>query len=202
MIKYTFVMYMKKAILIILTLILITGCRTSSSILFKQEFEKENYNNSVKVSIPSDNPFVYITDSDLLKKIENKDNIIVLFGYSKSKETREVLNNLLKVSNNLNIDKIYYLDILEIRDEKNIENDEIKTIKQGTEEYNKIIELLKDNLKDYVVNDKVVGKRIYAGELLKISNKTITINSNSNKDYDSIYNFLKENNACNPSEGC
>ena len=136
MIKYTFVMYMKKAILIILTLILITGCRTSSSILFKQEFEKENYNNSVKVSIPSDNPFVYITDSDLLKKIENKDNIIVLFGYSKSKETREVLNNLLKVSNNLNIDKIYYLDILEIRDEKNIENDEIKTIKQGTEEYN------------------------------------------------------------------
>ena len=202
MIQYEFVMCMKKVFLIIIFILLITGCRNKDSILFKQEFEHENYSNNIKLSIPSNNPFVYITDSNLIKKIENKEDIIVLFGYAKSKETREVINHLLKISKELNINKIYYLDILEIRDEKEFNNDEINVLKQGTEEYNKIIELLKDNLNDYIINNKNVGKRIYAGELLKINDNNININNNSNRDYNSLYNFLKENNSCNPNEGC
>ena len=207
---------MKKIILIIVTILLITGCRKTDSILFKQEFENENYSSSIKLSIPSDNSFNYITDFDLVKKIEYKEDIIVLFGNSKSKETRYLIDNLLKVSSELNIDKIYYLDILEIRDEKEIENDEIKTIKQGTEDYNKLLELLNNYIKDYVVKGKVVGKRIYAGTILKINNGEITItngvsenfdinnynDNNKRETYDILYNFFKKDNVCNPNEGC
>ena len=207
-------MCMKRLLFIILTMLLVTGCRRVDNVLFKQEFEKENYNN-IQVSIPSDNPFVYITDSELVKKIENKENIIVLCGYAKSKETRLVIENLMNVSKKLNIKTIYYLDIIEIRDEKKYENNEVKTIKQGTDEYNKLLELLKDNLKDYKINNQIVGKRIYAPTILKIDNNiSITnglcdnydINNYTNdmkqQSYDIIYNFLKTNNICNPNEGC
>lgn len=215
MIKYFIVMYMKKFLLIIFILLLTFGCRKVDSILFKEDFEKENYNTKIKVNIPSDNPMTYITEEDLIKKIENKEDIIVLFGYSKSIETRSMIENLINIAKNSNIKTIYYLDILEIRDEKIYQDNEIKTTKNGTEDYNKLIELLKDNLDDYVINNQNVGKRIYSGTILKISNKNISLirgisdnfdinnyNDDMKKEsYDKINNFLN-NNSCSPNEGC
>ena len=209
---------MKKVILILISLFLITGCRRTDSILFKEIFEKENYNNSIEVSIPSDNPIVYITEDELASKIEKMEDITIFFGYPKSKETRSMVENLILVSKELKIDPIYYLDILEIRDEKQIENGEVKTIKNGTEGYNKLLELLNDSLKDYIVENQVVGKRIYAPTILKIRNKEISITNGlsetidynnytsdmKKESYDIIYNFLKENqpNSCDITEGC
>lgn len=206
---------MKKFLLIIFILLLTFGCRKVDSILFKEDFEKENYNTKIKVNIPSDNPISYITEEELVKKIENKEDIIVLFGYSKSIETRSIIENLINIAKTSNIKTIYYLDILEIRDEKTYQDNEIKTIKNGTEEYNKLLELLKDNLDDYVVNNQNVGKRIYSGTILKISNKNISLirgisdnfdinnyNDDMKKEsYDKINNFLN-NNSCSPNEGC
>ena len=215
MIKYTPVMYMKKVLVIISLLLLTFGCKRVDGILFKEDFEKENYNTKIKVSIPSNNPFVYITEEDLIKKIENKEDMIVLFGYSKSLETRSMIENLITIANNSNIKTIYYLDILEIRDEKIIQDNEVKITKNGTKDYNKILELLKDNIDDYKINNQVVGKRIYSGTILKISDKNISIIrgisdnfdiNNYNLDmkkesYDKINKFLN-NNSCNPNEGC
>jgi len=206
---------MKKFLLIIFILLLTFGCRKVDSILFKEDFEKENYNTKIKVNIPSDNPISYITEEDLVKKIENKEDIIVLFGYSKSIETRSMIENLINIAKTRNIKTIYYLDILEIRDEKTYQDNEVKTIKNGTEEYNKLLELLKDNLDDYIVNNQSVGKRIYSGTILKISNKNISLirgisdnfdinnyNDDMKKEsYDKINNFLN-NNSCSPNEGC
>lgn len=208
-------MYMKKFLLILSIIFITFGCKRVDGILFKEDFEKENYNTKIKVSIPSNNPMTYITEEDLIKKIENKEDIIVLFGYSKSIETRSMIENLISIAKDNNIKTIYYLDILEIRDEKTLENDEIKTTKNGTEDYNKLVELLKDNLEDYKINNQSVGKRIYSGTILKISNKNISIirgisdnfNINNYNDdmkkesYDKINNFLN-NNSCNPNEGC
>lgn len=206
---------MKKFLLIIFILLLTFGCRKVDSILFKEDFEKENYNTKIKVNIPSDNPISYITEEDLVKKIENKEDIIVLFGYSKSIETRSMIENLINIAKTSNIKTIYYLDILEIRDEKIYQDNEIETIKNGTEEYTKLLELLNDNLDDYIVNNQSVGKRIYSGTILKISNKNISLirgisdnfdinnyNDDMKKEsYDKINNFLN-NNSCSPNEGC
>ena len=92
--------------------------------------------------------------------------------------------------------------------------------KEGTEGYNKLVNLLSDYLEDYIMEDKVVGKRIYAPNILVIKNKTIKgvitgisdMQKNANDEltneikedsYNKIYNLLKEynNNSCS-SLGC
>ncbi len=210
---------MKKMLFILLGFVLLIGCRNNDSIMFKREFENLNTkNNLIKVSLPSDNPFTYITDSALQEKIEKKEDMIVLFGYSKSNETRSIVENLLDVSKKLKIDKIYYLDISEIRDEKEVNGEEVKTLKQGTDGYNKILELGKDIFKDYKINNKVVGKRIYAGTIFKIKDNNISVTNGlsddvdlnnytseeKQKSYNIIYDFLKDYiiNSCSVNEGC
>ncbi|MBR3661606.1 MAG: hypothetical protein IKN63_06910 [Bacilli bacterium] len=208
---------MKKFVLGIFILLLIIGCRTTDSIMFKGEYESLNNNlEYTKVSIPSENPFIYITDEELAKKLEEKQDMVVLMGYSKSNDTRNILSNLIKASNNLDIDTIYYLDILNIRDEKNInENGEIITTKEGSDFYKKILELLNDYLDEYIVNGEIVGTRIYAPSILVVKNKEIKgiVNGKSylespeekeKESYNNIYEHLKkyQNNTCDLSEGC
>lgn len=197
-----------KLLLIILSLFLFVGCRNTDSIMFKNEYETLNSNNNfVKVNIKSENPFLYITDEKLVEKITNKEEMVVLFGYSKSNETRKIIESLIKALNNLNINKIYYLDILDIRDEKEVSNDEIKVLSEGTNSYQKMIELLNEKLDDYIINNQVVGKRIYAPSILFIKNKEISIksfNNDSEDMYKELYEFLKQynNNSCSVESGC
>ena len=208
---------MKKLILIILILILFTGCRSTDSIMFKTEYESLNVNNNyVKVSIASDNPFTYINDSELVKLIEEKEDLVVLFGYSKSNDTRNIIEDIVKISKELNIDKIYYLDILDIRNELAVgENSEIITKKEGSSSYKKLLELLDESMEDYIINGNIVGKRIYAPSILVIKNKEIKgiitgksyLENESERKQDSynqIYEHLKKYqvNACDADSEC
>ncbi len=210
-------LFMKKLILFLFIIFLIVGCRNTDSITFKREFESLNSNKSyVSVDIPSDNPFIYITDSELVNKIENKEDLVVLFGYSKSNDTRSILSNLIKASNELGIEKIYYLDILNIRNQLELgENNEVITKEEGSEYYKKILELLDGHLEDYIVNGNIVGTRIYAPNILIIKNKKIEdiINGKSylesedekeKESYSMIYEYLKKynNNSCDMNEAC
>ena len=199
---------MKKFILIIFIIILFTGCRNTDSILFKEEYERLNSNSTyTKVNIPSDNSFVYIKDIDLANLIDKKEDLIVLFGYNKSNETRDIIDDLLSLSQELNIEKFLYLDIFDIRDEKNIENGEVVITEEASEGYNKIIELLNDSLDDYIINDKTVGKRIYAPTILIIKNQNIEVlknvnNIESNELKSLIERNLVNNNTCSVNESC
>lgn len=161
-----------KIVLILLIVFFLGGCRNIDSVKFKEEFESfNNLNDYVNVSISSNNPFVYISDSNLIKKIESKEDMVVLFGYSKSNDTRSILNTLLKT----NLDKIYYLDISSIRDEIAVDNNQVVIKNEGSTSYHKIMELLSEHLDDYVVNGMVVGKRIYAPTVLIIRNGNIDL---------------------------
>ena len=208
---------MKKFILFLFVILLVVGCRNTDSIMFKREYENLNGNkNYVSVNIPSDNPFVYITDSELVKKIENKEDMIVLFGYSKSNETRSILENILSSCKSLNINTIYYLDILSIRNELEVnENGEVVTKKEGSDSYKKLLELLDGHLDEYIVNGNIMGTRIYAPNVLIIKDKNIfdVVNGKSyleteeEKEKESkgmIYNYLKKytNNSCDINEAC
>ena len=185
--------------------------------MFKKEYESLNSNSEyTSVTISSDNPFVYITDELLVEKLEEKQDMVVLMGYSKSNDTRNILNNLIKAASNLDIDTIYYLDILDIRDEKEVnENGEIVTTKEGSISYNKILELLGDEVEDYIVNGEIVGTRIYAPSILVVKDKEIKgivngksyLESDEEKDkesYSMIYEHLQkyQNNTCDVNEAC
>jgi len=211
----------KLKILLIICLFIITGCGKNDNILFKEEYESLNNNSKYReVSIIDDNKMTYITDLELVDKINNKEDLVVYFGFNTCPWCRSVIENLIEVANDLEIDKIYYLDIKDIRDIKKIEDNNIIIEKEGTEGYNKLVNLLSDYLEDYIMEDKVVGKRIYAPNILVIKNKTIKgvitgisdmqINPNDEltneikeDSYNKIYNLLKEynNNSCS-SFGC
>ena len=208
---------MKKFILIVFILFLTIGCRSTDSIMFKTEYESLNVNNSyVKVNIPSDNPFLYITDSELVKLIEEKKDMVVLFGYSKSNDTRSIIEDVIEISKNVNINSIYYLDVLEIRNELKVnENGETATSKEGSSAYNKILELLGESAEDYIINGNIVGKRIYAPSILIIKNNEILGITNGKsyledeserkkESYNILYEHLKKynNNTCSVESAC
>lgn len=214
---------MKKFILILLVLFTLTGCRKVDSIMFKNEYESlNNKDGYLDVNIPSDNPFIYITDEVLASKIENKEDLIVFFGFNKNPYVRSMIESLIQVSKDLNIDKIYYLDIYEIREEKKLnDQDEITITKKGTDSYYKLLELLNDYIDNYNINGNVYGKRINEPFILMIKDNNIIdgisgisenltsskqeVTSEIKKDsYNIIYNYLKKynENVCNVNEGC
>lgn len=211
-----------KSLLVILFIFIITGCKNQDGILFKEEYESLNSDSSYRtLSIPDDNPFVYISDTELVKKIENKEDMVVYFGFNKCPWCRSVIETLIEVSEDLNIDKIYYLDILDIRDTKEIKEGNVETIKEGSSSYYKLIELLEDNLDDYIIDSTNAGKRIYAPNILVIKDKKVQgietgisdllknpndeLTDDIKKDsYNKLYNLLEKysSTTCTPGHGC
>ncbi len=167
---------MKKVkLLVILMLVLtLTGCKKSDAIKFKEEYEGLNGQEQYReVSIPKKNPMVYISAEELAKKIENKEDMVVYFGFKTCPWCRSMIEILLNAASELKVDKIYYVDVYDIRDKKEIKDGEVVTIKEGSEGYNKIVELLGDNLAEYKIDDQVVGRRIYAPNILVIKEQEI-----------------------------
>ena len=181
---------MKKvlSIILILTMIIsITGCTISDDIKdsdkFKEEYESQNGKKSKsgkeyrKVSIPEDNPFVYATAEEIIKKIDNKETFIVYFGFSTCPWCRSVIEELIKCANDSDVDKIYYVDIKDIRDTREINKDsEIETTKEGTKGYMELLDKLDEVLDEYTVTvadseeDEISleEKRIYAPNLVAV----------------------------------
>lgn len=164
-----------KFLLIIISLFMLIGCIKSDALLFKEEYESLNGSTNIRsVSISDDNPFIYITEADLIEEIKNKNDIVVYFGFSDCPWCRSIIENLIQVSADLGIKEIYYLDIKDIRDVKTIDaDDNIQTEKEGSAGYLEMVSLLNDYLADYVIDEVVVGKRIYAPNILVIKNGEI-----------------------------
>lgn len=212
-----------KILVIIFAIFIITGCKKEDNVLFKEEYESINTKDGYrKISINKDNPFVYVTDLELLEKIQNKEDMVVYFGFNTCPWCRSIIETLIEVSQDLNIHKIYYLDVLNIRDVVRID-DEGNTIteKEGSKAYLEIVDLLSDYLSDYVVNDTVVGKRIYAPNIMVIKNQKIEeiitgvsdlqtepmekLTDDIKKDsYDKIYALLSKytSKSCSVGNGC
>ncbi len=180
---------MKKIILIVmitLSLLLVGGCdkkevmTDTDAIKFKEEYESLNgeSNSSGKkyreVSISSENPIVYATANDIVKKIDNKESFIVYFGFKSCPWCRSMLETLLKVAEAEKIDKVYYVDIYELRDTYTLDGDKPVKSKDGGEGYTDLLDRLKDVLSDYTLTNekgktiKVGEKRIYAPNIVSV----------------------------------
>lgn len=182
---------MKNKILFIITILIITlsvtACTTiekTDALKFKEEYESLNGTTRKKdgkqirnITIAEDNPMIYATTGDIIEKMENKDTFLVYFGFNDCPWCRSVLPTLIQVANDLGLDKIYYVDVKEIRDIIEVdESGNLVITTKGSDDYYVLIELLKDVLADYTVKDSFGNtvstgeKRIFAPNVVAVTN--------------------------------
>ncbi len=180
---------MKKKILIVLTLILsvllVTSCGKKDEVVtdaqkFKEEYESVNNTQTSNgkdirnLSISEDNPFVYKTADEVAELMESGETFAVYFGYNTCPWCRSVVPTLIEVAKDLDIKKIYYVDIHDIRDTLEVKDGKVVTTKEGSEGYYKLLEVFKDVLSDYSLQDskgknvKTNEKRIYAPNVISV----------------------------------
>ena len=130
----------------------------SDAVKFKQEFEQYNgltYEDTndklIDVEIPNNNPFVYKTGKEIVEIMQSEDAYI-LFGYASCPLTRAAIEVLIETANEENIDKIYYVDIKNMRDEY-VPGEGIipEQTKEGTEAYYEILNIFGSKLDKYYV---------------------------------------------------
>lgn len=191
--------------------------KNESALKFKNEYESINGDkvgdNKVReLSIPDDNPFIYKTESEIVEMINNKETFIVYFGFNKCPWCRSVLPSMIESAKKQNIDKIYYVDVLDIRDKYELDDNHkaIKT-KEGSEGYNKLLELLSSVLENYspltykkgkkTISVKIDEKRIYAPNVVIVKNgNAIALESGISDKQENAYQELTDEITCEMKE--
>ncbi len=153
--------------ILLLGVILFTGCSNKNALKFKEDYEGINgkeigEKKYREVSIDKDNPFVEVSAEKILKMIEDKKTFYVYFGDKKCPWCRSVIEKAIKVSKDYDVDKIYYVSIWD-DDFNEILRDKYKLDDKGKVE------------SDYTLTDsnnkevKVGEKRIYAPNFIYIN---------------------------------
>lgn len=170
-------------LIILLSIFIISGCdkkeetkEKSDATKFKEEYEKLNNteNNQGKahrnLNINENNPFIYSNPNEIISKIENKETFYVYFGSSYCPWCRSIIETTIKVANEKNIEKIYYVDIWDgdhveiLRDAyKMNEDDKIELVSEGSDEYKELLKYFDNVLNDYTLTNSK-GKKVKVGE--------------------------------------
>lgn len=235
--KFLILAVVLAALLLTLSLLKMPGKITNKdAIKFKEEYEnlngKTNENSKKKyrtVKIDSKNKIVYSNAKEVLKMMEEKKSFVVYFGFDSCPWCRSVVENVSKISKELDED-IYYVDVKEIRDVYELDDENKPELtKEGDKNYLKLIKKLDSVLKEYTLttdddNEVKVGeKRIYAPNIVSIidgSAKELTTGLSDKQtdgymtltdemkqeSYKKIKKVVQEvvnhNNTCDLDKGC
>lgn len=178
---------MKKFVIICLLSLLLVGCgKTTPALTFKKAYESLNgveiSGRKIRsVSISSENPYVTIFIEELLEKIENKETFFVYFGSKYCPWCRSVIESSIEVAKEQGVSTIYYVEIWDgmheelFRDQYEVQDGELIKTKEGTEDYQKILEAFDKVLKDYTITSNgetysVGEKRVYAPNFIFVKN--------------------------------
>ncbi len=189
---------MKKKVLIIVSVIVVILLsivlwlcfsrekEESDALKFKSEYESLNgkLNSSSlehrSVEIDKENPFVYSSAKEIVKKIENKDTFFVYFGSSTCPWCRSVIETAIKSAKEKDVKTIYYVDIWGsdheeiLRDTYKLDENGVPVLdKEGAKEYPILLEYFKDLLNDYTLSKDGVSvsvgeKRIFAPNFIYV----------------------------------
>lgn len=167
---------------------------------FKNEYEVYNdlvnENNGklyLSVSIDEDNPVIYKTGKEILDVLE-EETAIVYFGFPNCPWCRNIIKPLLNALEETNYDKLYYVDIWDIRDEYQYSGSIIpEQTKKGTDAYYEILDFLGDNLEEYYITEENIMydtgvTRLYAPTVVTVKNgKVIGFHSGTLEEQDDPY---------------
>lgn len=158
----------------------------SASPTVKEEYEELNgtANASGKehrtVTIPEDNPFVLITPEEIVQKAEDEESFYVVYSDPLCPWCRSVIEQACRSAAENHIDTIYMVDIWDedgneiFRDKYQLKDGKIEKVSDGTEAYQKTLELFSPVLSDYMLSDdngtkySVGEKRIFAPDFIKV----------------------------------
>ena len=172
---------LKSILVIVMFLCITTACNKNEnnkdnkeitdSIRFKEEYEslngtiREKDGKTIRsISITENNPMIYKTAEELVNMINNKETFMVYFGFKDCPWCRSMLPTLIEVANDLNLEKIYYVDVKEIRDTLSLSaDDKIIVDNEGSEGYKQLLDLLDNVLDDYILTNSK-GKKINTKE--------------------------------------
>jgi len=159
---------------------------SEDAIKFKEEYEslngvvnESNGKKTKELSISTTNPVDILTEEETISLLEDGTGILYL-GFPECPWCRSMLPVLLNTLDNTSIDKLYYLNIYELRSvlELNKKN-KVEVVRKGTDSYYKMLELMDEYLEPYYLtseDDKKIDtkeKRIYAPTVVAIKDGEI-----------------------------
>lgn len=190
---------------------------------FKQEYEKLNGvknkdgNEYLSVSIPKENIIQYASYEKIFQILKDQSGIIY-FGFPECPWCRTLIPVLLDAADEVGIDTIYYLNAVNDRDIKKLdENGKIVEEKKATENYQKLLKKLDSVLESYEGLNNPDIKRLYfptvlfvkEGKIIDIHIGTIASQEDafqklSNEDKESLKEELmgKMNQVITCSDAC
>lgn len=125
------------------------------------ETTKDNYKFSVEYTkVPMDNVFIYKTEEEIINFLETGTGIVYL-GFPECPWCQSYVVYLNEVAKDSGIEKIYYLNIKDIRT-------------NNTENYQKIVSLLSDILP----NDENGNKKVYVPQVVFVKKGNVVAGDN------------------------
>lgn len=172
-----------KMIFLLIFSIILIGCsnvtkNNSDSINFKKEYESFNgkvtdeisYHN---VTINEENIVVYSNYEEIFEILE-KGSGIIFFGNPENQLCRSILPVLLESLDSVGVDKLYYLNNINDRDILSLsENGEVIVEKEASQNYSKLLGMLKDKASIYEGMNNPKIKRLYYPTVVFIKDGTI-----------------------------
>jgi thiol-disulfide isomerase/thioredoxin len=188
----------KNVIIVICTILIITAVliiknSSTSALSFKKEYENLNNKKTsngqtyIEVNISKENPIVYAGYNQIFKILNSTG--VIYFGYPECQACRNAIPILLEAAKETTISKIYYLNNKDDEDIKTFTNGKIFTEKEGSENYQKLLEKVKNNADIYDgLNDNSV-KRIYYPTVITVKNGKIISYISKTVDSQTDYNI-------------
>lgn len=175
----------KKIFLIIAAIVIILGVIVSLCVINKNDEETDFITDNVKFSqeygsVNEDNVFCYKSIEEIINILEHGTGVVYL-GFPECPWCKEYVTYLNEVAKESDCEKVYYFNILNDR-------------KENTENYQKIVNILKD----YLPYDDEGNKRVYVPAVIAVKDgKIISFDDETAKDtkgYDTPQEYWKNEN--------
>lgn len=158
----------------------------SDALNFRNEYMNYNDKDYSNVYISEQNTIKYKTEEEIID-ILKKGKGIIYFGYPTNDACRSIVSIISELGNELKTD-IYYLNIENMESVFKVEDKSAIKIKDGSENYYKIVNLLSDYLEDYYIDGyNTFEKRIVVPTVVAVNNGKIT----------GVYTYKEDNDINN-----